>query len=163
MTGVVMIFEITRNYSVIVPLMISNLVSFFVASGFQKEPIYEVLAHQDGIHLPTTQLRASEGNLRVIQAMQPAPQTLQAGQTVAEALRTIESGDFSTGVSTGLSETLPAWQVGDKRGVIGVLAPRRLRQPLSTGRAKGISRTCSARYPRISAPVYRSLVAHGAR
>jgi chloride channel protein, CIC family len=61
MTGVVMIFEITRNYSVIVPLMISNLVSFFVASGFQKEPIYEVLAHQDGIHLPTTQLRAPKG------------------------------------------------------------------------------------------------------
>jgi chloride channel protein, CIC family len=109
MTGVVMIFEITRNYSVIVPLMISNLVSFFVASGFQKEPIYEVLAHQDGIHLPTARLRASEGNLPVIQAMQPAPQTLQAGQTVAEALRTIESGDFSTGVSTGLSEALPAW------------------------------------------------------
>src|SRR6266436_1235711 len=32
MTSVVMIFEITRDYAVIVPLMISNLVSFFIAS-----------------------------------------------------------------------------------------------------------------------------------
>src|SRR5436189_6345167 len=37
MTSVVMIFEITRDYAVIVPLMISNLVSFFIVSRFQKE------------------------------------------------------------------------------------------------------------------------------
>jgi CIC family chloride channel protein len=51
MTSVVMIFEITRDYAVIVPLMISNLVSYFVASRIQREPIYELLAEQDGIHL----------------------------------------------------------------------------------------------------------------
>jgi len=44
MTSVVMIFEITRDYAVIVPLMISNLVSFFIASRLQKPPIYESLA-----------------------------------------------------------------------------------------------------------------------
>src|ERR1700681_992559 len=38
-TSVVMIFEITRDYAVIVPLMISNLVSFFISSRFQKQPI----------------------------------------------------------------------------------------------------------------------------
>jgi CIC family chloride channel protein len=47
-----MIFEMTRDYAVIVPLMISNLVSLFISSRLQREPIYEVLAHQDGIHLP---------------------------------------------------------------------------------------------------------------
>ena len=72
MTSVVMIFEITRDYAVIVPLMISNLVSFFIASRFQKEPIYEVLAHQDGIHLPTAESRLLEGNRRVLQAMRAA-------------------------------------------------------------------------------------------
>src|ERR1700686_5607458 len=45
MTSVVMIFEITRDYAVIVPLMVSNLLSYFIASRLQKEPIYEVLAH----------------------------------------------------------------------------------------------------------------------
>src|SRR3974390_1623764 len=52
MTSVVMIFEITRDYAVLVPLMISNLVSYFIASRIQEEPIYELLAEQDGINLP---------------------------------------------------------------------------------------------------------------
>ena len=66
MTSVVMIFEITRDYAVIVPLMISNLVSFFISSRFQREPIYEVLAHQDGIHLPTAGSDLQKGNGRSI-------------------------------------------------------------------------------------------------
>jgi CIC family chloride channel protein len=66
MTSVLMIFEITRYYAVIVPLMISNLVSFFIASRFQREPIYEVLAQQDGIHLPTAAQELKKGNGRCI-------------------------------------------------------------------------------------------------
>ena len=108
MTSVMMIFEITRDYAVIVPLMISNLVSFFIASRFQK-PIYEVLAHQDGIHLPRAESRLAAGNRQVLLAMQPVKQVLKAEQTVGEALGiTEESG-------------LPAWPVCDHRGVIGVL------------------------------------------
>ena len=52
LTSVIMIFEITRDYSIIVPLMISNLISYFISSRLQAEPIYEALQHQDGIHLP---------------------------------------------------------------------------------------------------------------
>ena len=32
--------------------MIANLASLFISTRFQKEPIYEALAQQDGIHLP---------------------------------------------------------------------------------------------------------------
>src|SRR5215467_12183135 len=52
LTSVIMIFEITRDYSIIVPLMIANLISYFLSSRLQEEPIYEALQHQDGIHLP---------------------------------------------------------------------------------------------------------------
>ena len=52
MTSVIMIFEITRDYSIIVPLMIANMISYFISSRLQEEPIYEALMHQDGIHLP---------------------------------------------------------------------------------------------------------------
>src|SRR5436853_6535800 len=71
MTSVVMIFETTRDYAVIVPLMISNLASFFISSRLQREPIYEVLARQDGIHLPTAASRAQNGQPQVLQAMPP--------------------------------------------------------------------------------------------
>jgi len=109
MTSVMMIFEITRDYAVIVPLMISNLVSFFVASRFQKEPIYEVLAHQDGIHLPTAESRALEGNRRVLQAMRAAAETLDAGTTLRDA------------EAKARASALNAWPVVSHEGVIGVL------------------------------------------
>src|SRR6204780_4239902 len=69
MTSVVMIFETTRDYAVIVPLMISNLISLFISSKFQPKPIYEVLAEQDGIHLPTAETRSLDGQRRVARAM----------------------------------------------------------------------------------------------
>ena len=53
LTSVIMIFEMTRDYSIIVPLMISNLLSFFISYQLQEEPIYEALQHQDGLHLPS--------------------------------------------------------------------------------------------------------------
>src|SRR5277367_1033557 len=65
MTSVLMIFEMTQDYAVIVPLMIANLVSLFIASRLQEEPIYEGLAIQDGIHLPTAETRQRYGQRRV--------------------------------------------------------------------------------------------------
>jgi chloride channel protein, CIC family len=112
MTSVVMIFEITRDYAVIVPLMISNLVSFFISSRLQREPIYEVLAQQDGIHLPA---RANQdGNRQVSQAMRPAAATLNADATVQSALEKIQGA------------AAKAWLVTDNRGVIGVLTAEQL-------------------------------------
>src|SRR5436309_8608215 len=69
MTSVVMIFEITRDYAVIVPLMISNLVSFYISAKLQHKPIYEEWEHQDGSHLPRAEARQLEGQRQVAQAM----------------------------------------------------------------------------------------------
>lgn len=119
MTSVVMIFEITRDYAIIVPLMISNLVSLFIASRLQKQPIYESLARQDGIHLPTAQTRQQGGHLQVIMAMRPSPQVLAADMTIKDALEMIRS-----------SETT-AWPVADGRGLIGVVSFSELQQAAS--------------------------------
>jgi CIC family chloride channel protein len=70
LTSVIMIFEMTRDYSIIVPLMISNLVSFFVSQLLQPEPIYEALARQEGVFLPTLEGR-HEGSILVSEAMRP--------------------------------------------------------------------------------------------
>jgi CIC family chloride channel protein len=121
MTSVVMIFEITRDYAVIVPLMISNLVSFFIASRLQKQPIYEALARQDGIHLPTAETRLHEGHRHVILAMRPAKEVLLADMTVQQALELIRSSEST------------AWPVSDERGLIGILTFGRLQQASTAG------------------------------
>jgi chloride channel protein, CIC family len=123
MTSVVMIFEITRDYAVIVPLMISNLVSFFISSRLQRQPIYEVLARQDGIHLPSAETRHRQGQLQVIQAMRVATEILVAQMTVGEALEKTQLSQFRS------------WPVTDERGVVGVLSRGSLQHALAEGAA----------------------------
>ena len=53
MTSVIMIFEVTRDYTIIVPLMIANLCSYVLAQKLQRLPIYEALSRQDGITMPS--------------------------------------------------------------------------------------------------------------
>jgi chloride channel protein, CIC family len=123
MTSVVMIFEITRDYAVIVPLMISNLVSFFISSRFQKQPIYEVLAQQDGIHLPSVETRQQLEQRQVAQAMRKATEVWNADMTVLEALEKSKSSEFH------------GWPVCDDRGVIGVISLQNLQRANSDGSA----------------------------
>jgi chloride channel protein, CIC family len=109
LTSVIMIFEVTRDYTIIVPLMISNLIAFYISQRLQHEPIYEALAQQDGIHLPTGAYRADARRLHVSTAMRAAPEPLPHDLEVGAALARIgESG-------------LHSWPVADAAGIIGML------------------------------------------
>jgi CIC family chloride channel protein len=109
MTSVVMIFETTRDYAVIVPLMISNLVSYFISSRLQKEPIYEQLAQQDGIHLPRAETRERQRKRQVMQVMRPTANCLDAGEHLEKTLARIGENTEKT------------WVVCNHSGVIGVV------------------------------------------
>jgi CIC family chloride channel protein len=52
MTSVFMIFEITQDYQILVPLMVANMLSLVISRRYQAEPIYHALLAQDGITLP---------------------------------------------------------------------------------------------------------------
>jgi CIC family chloride channel protein len=132
MTSVLMIFEMTQDYAVIVPLMIANLVSLFIASRLQHEPIYEALAVQDGIHLPTAKTRQRHGQRQVIRVMQPASQLLPAEITVREALESARSSEVRT------------WLVTDRRGVVGVINLARLERELAEGADKKLGELTDA-------------------
>ena len=124
MTSVLMIFEMTQDYEVIVPLMISNLVSLFISSRLQRQPIYEALAVQDGIHLPGAETRQRHSRRQVLRVMQTPRQLLPAEITVREALERVRSSEFRT------------WLVTDQRGVLGVINLSRLERELAEGANK---------------------------
>jgi chloride channel protein, CIC family len=128
MTSVVMIFEITRDYAVIVPLMLSNLVSYFIASRLQKEPIYEVLAEQDGIHLPKFGSRQQRRRL-VNQVLKPAEQVLSAGESIRRAVELTREGPLRT------------WIVSDERGVVGLVTREQLESVAKNGNLEAPVRT----------------------
>jgi len=109
MTSVLMIFEMTQDYAVIVPLMIANLVSLFLASRLQRQPIYEALAIQDGIHLPKEETRRLHRERQVTRVMRPAEESMSSELTVDEALERVRSSEFKT------------WLVTDRQGLVGVI------------------------------------------
>src|SRR5579864_4885222 len=71
MTSVFMIFEITQDYQILVPLMVANLLSFVISRRYQPVPVYQALLQQDGVHLPA-----------------PATQAPTSGRTARHVMRT---------------------------------------------------------------------------
>src|SRR5690349_22116912 len=91
LTSVIMIFEMTRDYSIIVPLMISNLISFFISQQLQREPIYEALALQEGVYLPTAESREELAGVRVGQVMHADVEPLPPETDLRTALQRFEA------------------------------------------------------------------------
>jgi CIC family chloride channel protein len=108
LTSVIMIFEVTRDYTIIVPLMISNLIAYFISQRLQPEPIYEALGHQDGLHLPAGTFRSPAG-LWVSTAMRKAPIAFTPEMKVDVAAGLIEDSDFES------------WPVADQEGLLGMV------------------------------------------
>jgi CIC family chloride channel protein len=51
MTSVLIIFEMTGGYGLVLPLMIANMSAFALARHWRRVPVYDALLAQDGIHL----------------------------------------------------------------------------------------------------------------
>jgi CIC family chloride channel protein len=121
MTSVLMIFETTHDYAVIVPLMISNMVSFFISSRLQQQPIYEALAIQDGIHLPGAETLRPRGQRLTFQVMRPPTVVMRSEMTIREAFDQAHNTEFH------------AWPVTDERGVVGIVGLDSLEKALANG------------------------------
>ena len=107
MTSVFMIFEITQDYQILVPLMVANMLSFTISSRLQPAPVYHALLHQDGVHLrpgsspPMT--RTAD------QMMTKAPELLHPDVTADAAWRVM------------LAQNAPAALVGTEDRWLGII------------------------------------------
>jgi CIC family chloride channel protein len=116
LTSVIMIFELTRDYSIIVPLMISNLISFFISQRLQHAPIYEALALQEGVYLPAGESRAELAGFRVSQVMQVDVKPFPADLDVATARKRLVDLQRN------------AWPVSENGRICGVATSRAIEQ-----------------------------------
>ena len=122
MTSVLMIFEMTRDYAVIVPLMIANMTSLFISRRFQKQPIYEALSLQDGIHLPTPGTIRQTSRRTVARVMRKSPEILPAEMHVQDVIEQTRASK------------LRIWPVADKEYFLGMLSRDTLECALVDGR-----------------------------
>ncbi|HCC57505.1 MAG TPA: chemotaxis protein CheA [Solibacterales bacterium] len=128
LTSVIMIFEMTRDYSIIVPLMIANLISFFVSQRLQRQPIYEALAHQEGVFLPGDEAREHLAGMRVSDILRKGL-PLQADATLASLAERLQEANRNTwlvardGVLWGVITRAEIMAAGHARVVRDVVGP----------------------------------------
>src|SRR5262249_42911949 len=90
-TSILIIFEMTGDYAIILPLMISNVISYTVAARLHHVPIYDALLRQDGVPMPEHQTHRDLRALTVEQAMQTDEIQARADEPIGEVRRRLES------------------------------------------------------------------------
>jgi chloride channel protein, CIC family len=90
MTSVFMILELSGNYSIIIPVMISNAIAYLISRKYQPTPIFDMLSRQDGMDLPSMEEQREEAERRIEDAMRaPSGFTLKGDDAVEEALKQV--------------------------------------------------------------------------
>jgi CIC family chloride channel protein len=122
MTSVFMIFEITQDYQILVPLMVANLLSFVISRRYQPLPIYHALLEQDHIHLPAVGSGsvASRG-WRARDVMSSVPAVLAPERSADSVLSDVLAAEHPS-------------LVGTPDELLGVITPERLTTAKQAGR-----------------------------
>jgi CIC family chloride channel protein len=69
LTSVFMVLEVSGNYSIILPVMISNTIAYLISRQYQETSLFDLLSRQDGMELPSMEERREEVSLHVEDAM----------------------------------------------------------------------------------------------
>jgi CIC family chloride channel protein len=96
MTSVFMVLEVSGNYAIILPVIISNAIAYLISRSLQHTPIFDLLSRQDGLDLPSLEEDRELAVLRVEDAMRaPTPQNAMRAEALPPP-EVIESlpGDF---------------------------------------------------------------------
>jgi CIC family chloride channel protein len=102
--------------------MIANLIAYYISQKLQKEPIYEALAHQDGLHLPARPYGPRKEVLRVNTAIREAPQSLNPEMAISDAAERVKDS------------VLESWPVADELGLVGMVRTRHIAAAMDQGR-----------------------------
>jgi len=91
-TSILIIFEMTGDYAIILPLMISNVISYTVATRLQHVPIYDALLKQDGVPMPEHQANRDLRGTTVEQALRTDVPVARLDEPVRDVIARLEAG-----------------------------------------------------------------------
>jgi CIC family chloride channel protein len=94
-TSIIIVFEMTRDYNIILPLMIANITSYFFSGKFSKGSIYEKMSENEGVHLPTRDDDELLENLLVEEAMIKDVKSLPASLSVKSAMEQVRDSEIT--------------------------------------------------------------------
>ena len=109
LTSVFMVLEVSGNYSIILPVILANTISYLISRSLQPTPIFELFTQQDGLYLPSMEEQREETDLRFEDALHPVTlPILQGADTIwntKKALEQSEQGSAAPAVLIQCSES----------------------------------------------------------
>jgi CIC family chloride channel protein len=120
MTSVFMIFEITQDYQILVPLMVANMLSFVISKRFQPVPVYHALLRQDDVHLPSP-------------AQAVTAPALARHMTHADVAWIPPESSIEEAWHRSLEDEAPAYLVGTRDRLVGSITRERLAEAVTAG------------------------------
>ncbi|WP_224095400.1 chloride channel protein [Nostoc sp. MS1] len=87
-TAVIIVFEMTTDFNLVLPLMIVSVVAYLVAEKIDKRSIYDLLLEWKGIHITKEpSIEGILGQLNAADVMQGRVETLSSQMSIEEALQ----------------------------------------------------------------------------
>ena len=127
MTSVFMVLEVSGNYSIILPVLVSNTIAYLIGLRFQPTPLFDLMTRDDGLDLPSMEESREQTSLRVESAMRKPPGLiLKSSDTVADAASRIAD------VTVAIPED--SLLVAYDNGRWTIVAPPTLQELLKAGR-----------------------------
>lgn len=122
MTSVFMVFEMTQQYQILVPLMVANMLSYMISRRYQPVPIYHALLEQDNVHLPGPGSRLAQGAWRARDVMTQEMVFVPEQLSVDRARERIAS------------DPSPCLLVGAREKLVGILPAAVLQEAAQSGK-----------------------------
>lgn len=87
-TGIIIVFEMTTDFNLVLPLMIGSVTAYLVAESISAGSLYDLLLEWKGIHLaPEATAQGLWAELKAAGVMQPKVETLSSRMSLDEALQ----------------------------------------------------------------------------
>lgn len=93
MTGILIVFEMTNDYAIMLPLMLTTVIAYVGARHVEKDSLYSGWLRRRGETIEHGAERHVLAGIPVTAALHPHPQVVQASATAAELLRHLEVSD----------------------------------------------------------------------
>lgn len=89
-TSILIIFEMTNDYALILPLMLANMTSYSLARIFEPHNIYDAILAANNVHLPSGQDHVLLEELTAEDAMDRQPLTVGPETSIADVATLLE-------------------------------------------------------------------------
>jgi CIC family chloride channel protein len=122
-TSILIIFEMTNDYALILPLMLANMTSFVIARVLEPHNVYDAILAANNIHLPSPQDHVLLDEITAEEVMNRYPKVVQPDMPVREVAALLDQQLHYRGFPV----------VTPAQGLLGVVTITDVRQALATG------------------------------